>query len=109
MAELVKFYSKIKFKNFINNRHFRNTDIKSRCKIIIMFSLFFNEKLTFQLIIIFLYFIFVDRLAECIVNNGNILTDGKWRCYYEMGRRICYRKQLKVKRQTDVIKYEQLK
>ena len=49
-----------------------------------MFSLFFNEKLTFQLIIIFLYFIFVDRLAECIVKmgiylamaNGDVIT--KW-------------------------------
>ena len=49
-----------------------------------MFSLFFNEKFTFQLIIIFLYFIFVDRLAECIVKmgiylpmaNGDVIT--KW-------------------------------
>ena len=38
-----------------------------------------------------LYLIFIDQVANCIVNNGNILTDGKWRCYNEMGQRICYR------------------
>ena len=43
--------------------------------------------------IIIILFILVDRIlnSDCIVNNGNILTDGKWRCYYEMGRRICRR------------------
>ena len=38
-----------------------------------------------------LYLIFIDQVANFIVNNGNILTDGKWRCYKEMGQRICYR------------------
>ena len=34
--------------------------------------------------------IFIDQLANCIANNGNILTDGKWTCYNEMGQRVCY-------------------
>ena len=38
-------------------------------------------------------FIVLDRIlnSDCIVNNGNILTDGNWRCYYEMGKRYCRR------------------
>ena len=49
----------------------------------------FKKNLIFLLLM--LYLIFIDQAVNCIVNNGNILTDGKWRCYNEMGRRICYR------------------
>ena len=38
-----------------------------------------------------LYLIFIDQVANCIVNNRNMLIDGKWRCYNEMGQGICYR------------------
>ena len=43
--------------------------------------------------IIFILFILLDRIlnSNSIVNNGNILTDGKWRCYYETGKRQCRR------------------
>ena len=37
-----------------------------------------------------LYALFIDQVSG-IVNNANILTDGRWRCYNEMGQRICYR------------------
>ena len=49
----------------------------------------FKKNLIFLLLM--LYLIFIDQAVNCIVNNGNILTDGKWRCYNAMGRRICYR------------------
>ena len=49
----------------------------------------FKKNLIFLLLM--LYLIFIDQAVNCIVNNGNILTDGKWRCYNEMGCRICYR------------------
>ena len=26
-----------------------------------------------------------------IVNNGNILTDGKWKCYYRASEKVCYK------------------
>ena len=45
----------------------------------------------FIFLVFMLYLIFIDQVANCIVSNGNILTDCKWRCYNEMGRRICYR------------------
>ena len=34
--------------------------------------------------------LFIDQVSH-IVNNANILTNGRWRCYNEMGQRICYR------------------
>ena len=37
-----------------------------------------------------LYALFIDQVS-CIVNNASILTYGRWRCYNEMGQRICYR------------------
>ena len=76
MVEHVKFYSKT------------NTKFYQLLKM--MFS--YDKQVIFQTIII-LFLIFVDRIlnSDCIVNNGNILTDGRWRCYYEMGKRICYR------------------
>ena len=47
------------------------------------------------LLLILMLLCFIDRqTVNCIINNGNILTDGKWRCYYEAGRRICYRNEL---------------
>ena len=49
----------------------------------------FKRNLIFPLLMLCL--ICIDQAVNCIVNNGNILTDGKWRCYYKMGRRICYR------------------
>ena len=49
----------------------------------------FKKDLIFLLLM--LYLIFIDLAVNCIFNNGNILTDGKWRCYNEMGHRICYR------------------
>ena len=33
---------------------------------------------------------FIDQVSR-IINNTNILTDGRWRCYNEMSQRICYR------------------
>ena len=59
--------------------------------------------------IIIVFLILLDRILNsgCIVNNGNILTDGRWRCYYEMGQRICCRNALE-KRVKRSIKYEQL-
>ena len=33
---------------------------------------------------------FIDHVSR-IINNTNILTDGRWRCYNEMSQRICYR------------------
>ena len=52
----------------------------------------YDKQTIFQTLII-LFFILLDRIlnSDCIVNNGNILTDGKWRCYYEMGKRYCRR------------------
>ena len=52
----------------------------------------FDNVAIFKTIII-LFLILVDRLlnSDCIVNNGNKLTDDRWRCYQKMGQRICYR------------------
>ena len=43
-------------------------------------------------IILILIIIIIIILEEVngIVNNGNILGDGRWRCYNEGGRKICY-------------------
>ena len=70
MVERVKFYLK--------------RDTKFYC--------FFDNEVIFQTII-FLFLILLDRVvtSDCIVNNGNILTNGRWRCYHEMGQRISYR------------------
>ena len=52
----------------------------------------FNFNYIYQTII-FILFILLDRIlnSNSIVNNGNILTDSKWRCYYETGKRQCRR------------------
>ena len=52
---------------------------------------YLEYKKNFTFLVFMLYLIFIDQVANCIVSNGNILTDGKWRCYYKMGQRICYR------------------
>ena len=51
-----------------------------------------DRETIYQAIIIVL-FILLDRIlnTQSIVNNGNILTDGKWRCYGEMGKKQCRR------------------
>ena len=79
MVEHVKFYSKT------------NTDFYQILKMI--FS--YDKQFICQTIII-VFLILLDRIldSDCIVNNGNILTDGRWRCYYEMGQRICRRNAL---------------
>ena len=46
------------------------------------------KKKTISLLLM-LYLIFIDQVVNCIANNGNILTNGKWTCYNEMGCRIC--------------------
>ena len=33
----------------------------------------------FLLLVFILYILFIDRVS-CIINNGNIHTDGRWRC-----------------------------
>ena len=53
------------------------------------FSLEYKKNYIF--LVFMLYLIFINQLANCIVNNENILTDGKWRCYSEMDQRVCYR------------------
>ena len=76
----ILFFTSLFFQNYA--AFFINTcDIK--------FYLNFKKNLIFLLLM--LYLIFIDQAVNCIVNNGNILTDGKWRCYNKMGRRICYR------------------
>ena len=43
---------------------------------------------------IFVLLLILDRIvsdADCIVNNGNILTDGRWKCHYQSYQRICWR------------------
>ena len=36
-----------------------------------------------------LYALFIDQVSR-IINNTNILTDGRWRYYNEMSQRIGY-------------------
>ena len=38
----------------------------------------------FLLLVFMFYILFIDQVSY-IINNGNILTDGRWRCYNEMG------------------------
>ena len=44
---------------------------------------------------IFVFLLILERIVsdvDCIVNNGNILTDGRSKCYYQFDKRICSRK-----------------
>ena len=43
-------------------------------------------------IVIILLILVYLVLVNGIVNNGNILTDGKWKCYYELQKKVCIRK-----------------
>lgn len=56
----------------------------------------FDREIIYQTTILVL-FILVDRIlnSECIINNGNILTDGRWKCYYQYGKRY-YRRLIKI-------------
>ena len=49
----------------------------------------YSKQPILQTVIIILFPILIDQI--CIVNNRNILTDGRWTCYREMGQRICYK------------------
>ena len=43
---------------------------------------------------IFVFLLISERIVsdvDCIVNNGNILTDGRWKCYYQFDKRVCWR------------------
>ena len=42
--------------------------------------------------VIVLFFV-LERIyrVDGIVNNGNILTDGRWKCHYHLDKRICWR------------------
>ena len=52
---------------------------------------YLENKKNFKFSVFMFHLILIDQLANCIVNNGNILTDEKWRCYNEIGWRVCYR------------------
>ena len=55
--------------------------------------IFSCDRETIYQTILIVFLILLDRIlnSDCIVNNGNILTDSKCRCYYEMGKRYCRR------------------
>ena len=40
---------------------------------------------------VFMFYALIITQVSRIINNANILTDGRWRCYNEMGQRICFR------------------
>ena len=45
-------------------------------------------------IFIFVFLLFLEQMVsyiDCIINNGNILTDGRWKCHYHSGKRLCWR------------------
>ena len=43
--------------------------------------------------LLFVTLIILYQVLHCyqIVNNGNILTDGKWKCYYKNSEKFCYK------------------
>ena len=65
MVERAKFYFKIDF----------NTLANVLCQTLIL--LLILERITSDVL--------------CIVNNGNILTDGRWKCHYQSDKRVCWR------------------
>ena len=65
MVERAKFYFKIDF----------NTLVNVLCQTLIL--LLILERITSDVL--------------CIVNNGNILTDGRWKCHYQSDKRVCWR------------------
>ena len=111
MVEHAKFYSMTRLKiyvKFIRRLAFDliysdSDSYPDRCRILYQEMLFFQNyaaffismiKEEFQKNFVWLVFIlcnlFIDQVS-CIINNRNILTNGRWRCYNEMGQRICYR------------------
>ena len=46
-----------------------------------------------ELKIIFLILIILYQILNSyqIVNNGNILTGGRWKCYYRGSEKVCYK------------------
>ena len=74
---------------------FCSDSFPKRCRTLYQEMLFFQNYAEFFIwskknVFMLLYALFVDQVS-CIINNGNILTDRRWRCYYVMGQRICYR------------------
>ena len=65
MVELAKYYLQINF----------NTLANGFCQILIL--LLILDQIVLQ--------------VECIVNNGNILTDGRWKCYGHANKRVCWK------------------
>ena len=67
-----------------------------RCRILYQEMLFFQNYAVFFINMIkeeyvfMLYTLFIDQVSR-IINNTNMLTDGRWRFYNEMSQRICYR------------------
>ena len=66
------------------------------CRILYQEMLFFQNYAVFLINMIkeeyvfMLCVLFIDQVS-CIINDENILTEGRWRCYNKMGQRICYR------------------
>ena len=74
---------------------FCSDSFPKRCRTLHQEMLFFQNYAEFFIwskknVFMLLYTLFVDQVS-CIINNRNILTDRRWRCYYVMGQRICYR------------------
>ena len=46
-----------------------------------------------ELKLLFATLIILHQILNCyqIVNNGNILSDGRWKCQYKNGERFCYK------------------
>ena len=42
------------------------------------------------ILILIIIIIIITEEVNGIVNNGNILGGGRWRCYNEGNRKICY-------------------
>ena len=67
-----------------------------RCRILYQEMLFFQNYAVFFINMIkeeyvfMIYALFIDQVSR-IINNTNIHTNGRWRCYNEMSQRICYR------------------
>ena len=107
MAEPVKFYSKTRSNILMNSIKNLFFPMKFLCKAINYFfknyaAFFINIsrhknyiefKRNFLFLLMKLYLIFIDQVVNCIVDNanGNILTNGKWRCYNDNNHRIHYR------------------
>ena len=56
-----------------------------------MRSIDFTTLLCQTLIFLLLLLERITSGGLCIVNNGNILTDGRWKCHYQQDKRMCWR------------------